>query len=192
MIRPETYEEEHIRELQAKSHKDPQLIERALYAMGLLEALTQTGLKFIFKGGSSLMLLLEHPMRLSTDIDIVVEPGTDIIAHIKEASKILPFTDYNEQTRIGKNNIEKRHFQFTYNSPVLGEEFYILLLCLLHLLLRAGERPTVMNIPDMWEPPGLSPRISMQRITVRKSPLTEPRISYIWRHVFLQRLRMNE
>ena len=127
MIRPETYEEEHMRELQAKSHKDPQLIERALYAMGLLEALTQTGLKFIFKGGSNLMLLLEHPMRLSTDIDIVVEPGTDIIAHIKEASKILPFTDYNEQTRIGKNNIEKRHFQFTYNSPVLGEEYYILL-----------------------------------------------------------------
>ena len=53
MIIRENYGEEHIRELQGKSRKDPQLIERALYALGLLEALTQTGMKFIFKGGSS-------------------------------------------------------------------------------------------------------------------------------------------
>ena len=127
MIIQDNYGEEHIRELQRTSRKDPQLIERALYALGLLEALTQTGLKFIFKGGSSLMLLLEHPMRLSTDIDIVVEPGTDIIHYIEEAAKIFPFVTYDEQTRIGKNNIEKRHFKFTYSSPVRGEDFYILL-----------------------------------------------------------------
>ena len=127
MIIQDNYGEEHVRELQRTSRKDPQLIERALYALGLLEALTQTGLKFIFKGGSSLMLLLEHPMRLSTDIDIVVEPGTDIIHYIEEAAKIFPFVTYDEQTRIGKNNIEKRHFKFTYSSPVRGEDFYILL-----------------------------------------------------------------
>ena len=55
MIIRENYGEEHIRELQAKSRRDPQLIERALYALGLLEALTQTGMKFIFKGGSCLL-----------------------------------------------------------------------------------------------------------------------------------------
>lgn len=47
MIIRENYEEEHIRELQSKSRRDPQLIERALYAMGLIEALTKTGMKFI-------------------------------------------------------------------------------------------------------------------------------------------------
>ena len=72
MIIRENYEEEHIRELQNQSRKDPQLIERSLYALGLLEALKQTGLKFIFKGGSCLMLLLPRLMRLSTDIDIMV------------------------------------------------------------------------------------------------------------------------
>lgn len=28
---------------------------------------------------------------------------------------------------MGKNNIEKRHFKFTYVSPVTGKELYILL-----------------------------------------------------------------
>lgn len=127
MIIKETYEKEHICQLQNKSHKDPLLIERALYAMGLLEALAQTGLNFIFKGGSCLMLLLPHIMRLSTDIDIIVNPGTDVKKHIKDAAEIFPFISCEEQVRVGKNNIEKRHFKFTYFSPVRQEYFYILL-----------------------------------------------------------------
>lgn len=127
MIIRENYGEEHIRELQNISRKDPQLIERALYALGLLEALTQTGMRFIFKGGSCLMLLLPRLMRLSTDIDIIVDPGTDVIEYIEKATEIFPFVSYEEQVRVGKNNIEKRHFKFTYFSPVRQENFYILL-----------------------------------------------------------------
>ncbi len=127
MIIRENYGEEHIRELQNNSHKDPQLIERALYALGLLEALSQTGMKFIFKGGSSLMLLLPRLMRLSTDIDIIVEPGTDVKHYIRKAAEIFPFVSYEEQVRVGKNNIEKRHFKFTYFSPIRKDYFYILL-----------------------------------------------------------------
>ena len=107
MIIRENYEEEHIRELQSKSRRDPQLIERALYAMGLLEALTQTGMKFIFKGGSCLMVLLPRLMRLSTDIDIIVDPGTDVKEYIEKAAEIFPFVSYEEQVRVGKNNIKK-------------------------------------------------------------------------------------
>ena len=62
-----------------------------------------------------LMLLLKHPMRLSTDIDIIVKPGTDIYEYIKRAAEIFPFKAQEEQVRIGKNNIEKRHFKFTYD-----------------------------------------------------------------------------
>ena len=127
MIIRENYEEKHIRALQQKSQKDPQLIERALYALGLLEALAQTGMRFVFKGGSSLMLLLPRFMRLSTDIDIIVDPGTDVKEFIERAAKIFPFVSYDEQVRYGKNNIEKRHFRFTYFSPVRQENFYILL-----------------------------------------------------------------
>lgn len=57
------------------------------------------------------MLLLEHPQRLSTDIDIIVEPGTDVEEYIEKAAKIFPFVTYEEQKRIGKNNVEKQPFQ---------------------------------------------------------------------------------
>ena len=65
----------------------------------------QTGMKFIFKGGTSLMLLLEHPLRLSTDIDIIVDPGTDVDRYIEAAGNIFPFLRREEDFRIGKNNI---------------------------------------------------------------------------------------
>ena len=78
MLSKENFTEQHIRELQKMNRRDPILLERTVYAFGLLEALARVKMPFIFKGGTCLMLLLEHPMRLSTDIDIVVEPGTDV------------------------------------------------------------------------------------------------------------------
>ena len=74
-----------------------------------------------------LMLLMEHPRRLSTDIDIIAEPGTDLDQYLDRASEIFPFKDVEEQKQIGKNNIEKRHFKFTYDSPINNRPFYILL-----------------------------------------------------------------
>lgn len=73
------------------------------------------------------MLILDKPMRLSTDIDILVEPGTDVDDYIEKASKIFPFLDKSEDFRKGKNGVIKRHFKFTYFSPVRNTEFYILL-----------------------------------------------------------------
>lgn len=127
MLTRENFTEKHIRQLQHSSKRDPILIERTVYAFGLLEAISRVGMPFIFKGGTCLMLLLEHPQRLSTDIDIIVEPGTDVEEYIAKAAKIFPFIRYEEQRRIGRNNIEKRHFKFTYDSPVNGKELYILL-----------------------------------------------------------------
>lgn len=127
MLTRDNFTKKHIRELQSNSNRDPILIERTVYAFGLLEAITRVGMPFVFKGGTCLMLLLEHPQRLSTDIDIIVEPGMDVEEYIEQAAKIFPFVRYEEQRRIGKNNIEKRHFKFTYDSPVNGKELYILL-----------------------------------------------------------------
>ena len=127
MLRADNFTEEHIRALQQNSGRDPILIERSIYAFGLLEALCRVKLPFIFKGGTSLMLLLEHPMRLSTDIDIIVPPDTDIDHYLEEAGKIFPFRQKEEQVRVGKNNIVKRHFKFIYDSPVNKALLYILL-----------------------------------------------------------------
>ena len=129
MIMKENYTESHIRELQAASRSDPGLIERTLYAFGLLEALRRVGLEFTFKGGTSLLLLLPNPKRLSTDIDIVVDPATDIDSFIQKAGRIFPFIAKEEQKREAKNRIVKRHFKFTYESPVKKVLFIYFWMC---------------------------------------------------------------
>lgn len=60
MLTKDNFTEKRIRELQSSSKRDPALIERTIYAFGLLEAITRVGMPFVFKGGTCLMLLLEH------------------------------------------------------------------------------------------------------------------------------------
>jgi len=127
MLRRDNFSEEHIREMQRISHRDPLLLERSVFAFGLLEALATVGLPFIFKGGTCLMLLLDYPRRLSLDIDIIVEPGTDLDEYLVRASEIFPFKGVQEQSRIRKSKIEKRHFKFTYDSHINKRPLYILL-----------------------------------------------------------------
>jgi len=127
MLSKSNFTPEHIRRLQSETRRDPSLLERTVFAFGLLEALTLVGLDFLFKGGSSLMLLLGNPMRLSTDIDIVVAPDTDMDKFIKEAAEISPFFGRKEQMRTSKLNIEKRHFVFFFRSPLTLKESHIIL-----------------------------------------------------------------
>lgn len=91
MINKESFNEKHIRSIQEQSHRDPILIEKVIFAFGLLEALVRVQLPFIFKGGTCLMLLLEKPHRLSTDLDIIVDPDIDVDEYIRKASQIFPF-----------------------------------------------------------------------------------------------------
>lgn len=127
MIKRESFSKEHIQNLVLQSGRDPIILERTVYAFGLLEALARVGMPFVFKGGTCLMLLLEKPQRLSTDIDIIVEPGTDLQEYLDKAAEIFPFKCVDEQERKGKNGIVKRHFKFTYDSPTYQRDFYILL-----------------------------------------------------------------
>jgi len=127
MLNHNNFTLEHIRKLQSETKRDPALLERVVYAFGLLEALSRVGLDFIFKGGTSLMLLLDKPMRLSTDIDIIVNPGTEVEQYIKKAAEIFPFISYDEDIRRTSRDIEKRHFKFYYASHLTGRQFFILL-----------------------------------------------------------------
>ena len=78
MLSAENFTAGHIMEIRENRKVDPAILERSIYALGLLEALVKVGMPFIFKGGTGIMLLTDRPRRLSTDIDIIVEPGTDI------------------------------------------------------------------------------------------------------------------
>ena len=127
MLSRYNFTREHIEKLRETNGNDPSILERTIYAFGLLEAIRRAGMPFIFKGGTSLLLLLDKPLRLSTDIDIIVEPGVDVEGYIQEAGKIFPFLESEEDIRIGANNIEKRHYKFVYESPLSGRTIYILL-----------------------------------------------------------------
>jgi len=67
--------------------------------------------------------------------------------------QLFPFVRHEEQKRIGKNMIEKRHFKFTYDSPINGKEFYIILDVLFeHNLYARLEQRDIQNELLLTEP----------------------------------------
>lgn len=129
MILGSTYSAEYLHLLHLKySNKiDINILERTVFAFGLLEALAKSNLKFIFKGGTSLILLCGIPKRLSTDIDIIVSPDIQVDEYLNKISTIFPFLKKVEDKRIPQNNIVKRHIKYFYISPLTDKENYILL-----------------------------------------------------------------
>ena len=69
MLSKKIFTQEYISELRGRTGDDPLMIERTLFAFGLLEAIKSVDMPFVFKGGTALMLLLNIPRRFSTDID---------------------------------------------------------------------------------------------------------------------------
>jgi hypothetical protein len=79
MLSKSNFSRRHIDELHRRYPKVTESVfEMSMYAFGLLELLADSRLDLIFKGGTSLMLLLKEPKRISTDIDILVPPHTDM------------------------------------------------------------------------------------------------------------------
>ena len=90
MLLRENYTAEHILRLREETGADPSILERTVFAFGLLEAIRSVDMPFIFKGGTSLLVMLDEPKRLSTDIDIIVDRDTDVEGYIEKAGKIFP------------------------------------------------------------------------------------------------------
>lgn len=127
MIKKETFTLENIQRIQKEYKVDPELAQRTVFALGLVEALRKVDLQFIFKGGSSLMLLFDVPKRLSTDVDILVNKNCDIDSFINKVANIFPFTSVSESVRITNKSISKKHYKFTYLSPIKNREITVLL-----------------------------------------------------------------
>lgn len=136
MINETTYTKEWILKkssqyVRGKKKADPTLIEKLTKALHLLEELALTDLKFIFKGGTSLLLLLNKMHRFSIDIDIIVEEKKqdidmeDVLSKIVEGSEV--FIRFEEDVRQGNNEVPKSHYKVFYTSALDGEESYILL-----------------------------------------------------------------
>lgn len=94
---------------------DPGLLEKALHAFALLGHLAESDLKFVFKGGTSLLLHLPIIRRLSIDIDILCStPDTELERILDEVAKVPPFIGYEKQTRGFRGMPERSHFKFFY------------------------------------------------------------------------------
>lgn len=100
---------------------DPGLLERALHAFALLGHLAESGLKFVFKGGTSLLLHVPVIRRLSIDIDILCSaPAAELDRILKEVAKVPPFIRYEEDERGSRGLPHRRHFKFFYTPLVPG------------------------------------------------------------------------
>jgi hypothetical protein len=114
------------------SRQEAQLknLEKAIAALYLLECLANERLEFIFKGGTSLLLLLQKIYRLSIDIDIIIEkPINDAdgtFSRVCAASKL--FTRFERQERDRDALFGVEHYKFFYRPFAdEAEESYILL-----------------------------------------------------------------
>ena len=110
---------------------DIQLLEKTIGALFLVESLVNTGLDFIFKGGTSLILLLDEIKRFSVDVDIITEESQEKVKQI--ISEIIDNQDLfiRVEENIRENAVSKRmeiaHYKFFFNSVTDDSEKYILL-----------------------------------------------------------------
>lgn len=111
MLSKKNYDVAHLERLEKDFPKVGKAQLRAtIFAFGLLEALVDSGLEFCFKGGTSLLLLLKKPRRVSTDIDIVVPKKTNFDVYFERVKDRFPF--YRGEERGDKVNPSFRHFYF--------------------------------------------------------------------------------
>jgi Domain of unknown function (DUF1814). len=129
MIDKATYELEWIHAVSQQLGKrgDPKIVEKVIHAFTLLEQLKLSGLVFIFKGGTSLLLLSQQPRRFSIDIDIItsVKPE-EMPAYLDKVVGMGSFSkwvDDNERKHVVDAPIG--HYKFYYASKIgsrFGEE----------------------------------------------------------------------
>ena len=130
MILSDSLRIEWIASRHAEFGGDPIIVEKVIRALTLLEALKSNDLDFIFKGGTSLMLMIQEPRRFSIDIDIIIEDREMPLERVLDGVVAsTDFVEWEEQKREQKAGIDKRHFKMYYEPQVKmrGKLSYILL-----------------------------------------------------------------
>ncbi len=105
--------------------KDPILIEKMIMALTLLENLRNSGLNFVFKGGTALILLFKTPRRFSIDIDILLADDKNLESRFQKVVEQGVFHRYEENRRAG--DLPKAHYKFFFQSVIQNKESQILL-----------------------------------------------------------------
>jgi predicted nucleotidyltransferase component of viral defense system len=132
MIKLHCFQKEWINSFREKSDYrkiNPPLLEKMIHALSLLQYLQKHELSFIFKGGTSLLLLLKNPNRFSVDIDILTEESKEAIEGILD--RIIAdshFTAWKlDEQRSYKTGVPKAHYELAFESNLNKNSNYILL-----------------------------------------------------------------
>jgi len=125
MIKDHCFTEEWLEQFKKqKAHKriDKIILEKMIYALHLLERITSIGLDFVFKGGTSLVLLLEEENRFSIDIDIICNIQRKELEAI--LNKVIDSSNFIEweldKRRSYKPGVPKAHYKFTFDTRIQG------------------------------------------------------------------------
>ncbi|RLD42924.1 MAG: hypothetical protein DRI86_10835 [Bacteroidetes bacterium] len=101
---------------------DPALIEKMIYAFYLLENLVKQNINFVFKGGTSLILITGESARFSTDIDVSSEIDRETLegklSKVIESSEFTKF-ELDERRSYKKDGIPKAHYFFECKSSFI-------------------------------------------------------------------------
>lgn len=112
---------------------DPGLLGKCVRSLTLLGHLAESGLPFMFKGGTSILLHLPQIRRLSIDIDIVSPASNEELDRaVAKIGTTAPFIRTEENTRgiaTGREPLpQRRHFKFWFKSErsQTGEDYVLL------------------------------------------------------------------
>ena len=126
MINNESYNKEWIESFRKQKEfraVNPPIFEKMIYAFSLLELLAKSGFNFIFKGGTSLLLMPIDSDRFSIDIDIITEKSREELELcIQNSITDSVFTSFVEdKRRRDAGGIPKAHYIFNFNANYCNE-----------------------------------------------------------------------
>jgi len=109
---------EHIRD--CAFHSSLALTEQAIHCLELVRELAESGLAFQFKGGNSLLLVLDTPERFSIDVDIATDQPAETITTILDGiiKRYGIFTRWKKRQHKTKPWIPLSSYYLFYPSTV--------------------------------------------------------------------------
>ncbi len=131
-IESKQFLEDTIKELKKENPSaDMQLLEKTIGVLYLVESLVNEDLDFIFKGGTSLILLLNEIKRFSVDVDIITKESKEnvklILNEIVQKSHLFTRLEENIRKNSASQRMELQHYKLFFNSVTDDSEKYILL-----------------------------------------------------------------
>ncbi len=153
MIDSQSYEKTWLKARKSKYQRaNPELTEKVIHAMSLAESLKNWGLDYVFKGGTSLFLMLPEPQKFSIDVDIITsaprEKLESVLSDLCTSSPSgLQRFQLDENRSYQPTGIPKAHYSFWFISKLDQQEKHILL----DVLYGEHDYPEIQEIPIQSE-----------------------------------------